>query len=209
MTKIALSTVLCATLGVAASTTMCFIKDHTDPSNIETTPLEGGECKGMFTVEDMKKQGYDVGDIKITVGNSGMNYMYVFNKQTVVIGNANTKAAPGTQVLTKEQLKSYLNELKEEEELAKRKKEEMGDIKLGKEIYTSQCIRCHGEKADISAYNVARPLNTLTFEDMENAIEDYDLDRRKGNYVMLMKPYASSLTDYKLKGVASYIRTLK
>lgn len=208
MIKIALSTTLCTALAMA-STTMCFKKDHMDPSNIETIPLEGGECKDMFSVEDMKKQGYNVDDIKITVGNNGMNYMYVFSKKNVIIGNANTKAPAGTQVLTKEQLKSYLNELKEEEKLEQKRKEIMGDITLGKEIYTTTCVSCHGKKGELKAYNVARPLNTLSYKEMEEAMEDYDLDRREGNYVFIMKPYASSLNDAKLKGIATYLRTLK
>lgn len=208
MIKIALSGILCASLATA-STTMCFKKDHIDPSNIDSIPLEGGECQGMFSVEDMKKQGYNVSDIKITVGDNGMNYMYVFTKQTVVIGDANTKVEAGVQVLTKEQLKEYLSELKEEEKIEQQRKEQLGDIALGKEVYTSQCASCHGNKGEIKAYNIARPLNTLSFEDIENAIEDYDLDRRKGQYVFLMKPYATGLTDAKLKGVAAYIRTLK
>lgn len=208
MIKIALSTALCAVLATA-STTMCFKKDHMDPSNIESIPLEGGECQGMFSVADMKKQGYNVDDIKITVGEGGMNYMYVFSKQKVIIGNAKTKAPEGTQVLTKEQLRSYLTELKEEEKFEKEKKRIMGDISLGKEVYHAQCASCHGEKGELKAYNVARALNTLSYDDMEDAIEDYDLDRREGNYTYIMKPYASGLTDAKLKGVAAYLQTLK
>ena len=208
MIKIALSTALCAVLATA-STTMCFKKDHLDPSNIETTPLEGGECQGMFSVTDMKKQGYNIDDIKITVGGGGMNYMYVFSKQKVIIGNANTKAAPGTQVLTKEQLKSYLSELKEEEILEQKRKEEMGNITLGKEIYTSQCVSCHGEKGELKAYNKSRPLNSLTYEEMEASIGDYEYMKKATMTQSVMKPYASGLTEAKLKGIATYLRSLK
>jgi len=208
MIKIALSTTLCAVL-VTASTTMCFKKDHMDPSDIESIPLDGGECKGMFSVKDMKNQGYNVDDIKITVSKGGMNYMYVFSKQKVIIGNVNTKAPAGTQVLTKEQLKSYLNELKEEEKIEEKRKKELGDIALGKEIYVSQCASCHGEKAEKRAYGVSRALNTLEFEEIEEAINEYDLDIRKGKYAFLMQPYAANLTKNKLRGIVEYIRTLK
>jgi len=209
MIKIALSTALCAVLATA-STTMCFKKDHMDPSNIESIPLEGGECQGMFSVIDMKKQGYNIDDIKITVGNGGMNYMYIFSKQKVIIGNANTKAPAGTQVLTKEQLKSYLSELKEEEKREEKRKEEMGDISLGKNIYSSRCASCHGEKADIKAYNVARPLNTLSFEEFENSINDYSMKKkRRTSTEYIMMPYAEGLTEATMRGVAAYIRTLK
>ena len=208
MIKIALSTALSALLATA-STTMCFKKDHLDPSSIENIPLDGGECKGIFTVSDMKKQGYNVDDIKITVSKDGMNYMYIFSKQNVIIADANTKAPEGTQVLTKEQLKSYLNELKKEEKLEQQKKEKLEDIALGKEIYTSQCASCHGKKGELKAYNRSRPLNTLTFDEIENAIKEYDLEIRKGMTASIMKPYAASLSEEKLKGVAAYIKTLK
>jgi len=208
MTKIALSTLLCTSL-VTASTTMCFKKDHMDPSNIESTPLDGGECKGMFSVENMKKQGYTIDDIKITVGGGGMNYMYVFTKKNVIIGDANTKAPAGTQVLTKEQLKDYLSELKEEEKIAQKRKEELGNASLGKDLYTSQCISCHGAKGEIKAYNKSKPLNTLSVEDMALAINEYDHNVRKGMTANLMKPYAAGLTEQKLKNIATYLKTLE
>ena len=208
MIKIALSTALCAVLA-SASTTMCFKKDQMDPSTIETVALDGGECQGMFSVSDMKKQGYNVDDIKITVGAAGMNYMYVFSKQNVIIGNANTKAPAGTQVLTKEQLKSYLSELKEEEIKEQKRKEEMGDIALGKDIYTSQCISCHGEKGELKAYNKSRPLNSLTYQDMETAIADFEYLKKATTTQNIMKPYASGLTEAKLKGIVTYLRSLK
>lgn len=207
MIKTALTTVLCAALATA-STTMCFKKGHMDPSNIETIPLDGGECQGMLSVADMKKQGYNVDDIKITAGENGMNYLYVFSKQKVIIGGANTKAPSGTQVLTKEQLKSYLNELKEEEALEAKRKEELGDITKGKELYESTCKQCHGSKGEIRAYNVARPLNSLSFEEAKLAIREYTLDERKGTMALLMIPYATILTDQKLKNITSYLKTL-
>lgn len=209
MIKITLSTALCAVLATA-STTMCFKKDHLDPSNIEVTPLDGGECQGMFSVSDMKKQGYNVDDIKITVGGGGMNYMYVFSKQKVIIGNANTKAPAGTQVLTKEQLKSYLSELKEEERLEEERKEQMGDISLGKEVFTTQCVTCHGEKGEKSAYNESRAINSLSLEEFDMAISGFVISQKRRTLTeKIMIPYAAGLTEAKIKGIVSYLKTIK
>lgn len=205
MIKIAMAS-LAATSLVWASSTMCFKKDHVDPSTIESVPLEGGECKGEFSVAQMKEKGYNVKDIKITLGENGMDYMYIFAKETVILGGKNTQ---GGQALTKEQLKAYLYEIQEEEKIAQKKQEEMGDIALGKEIYTTQCVKCHGEKGEERAYNSARPLKDLSYEQVEEAIADYDLDRKEGQYAFLMKPYAAGLTEAKIKGIVTYLQSLK
>lgn len=41
--------------GLSAQTTICYKKDWKSPSTIETTKLEGGECKGELSFAQMKK----------------------------------------------------------------------------------------------------------------------------------------------------------
>jgi cytochrome c553 len=205
MIKIAMVS-LATTSIILASSTMCFKKDHVDPSTIESVPLNGGECKGQFSVAQMKERGYNVKDIKITMGKNGMDYMYIFAQETVVLGGENTT---GGQALTKEQLKAYLYEIQEEEEIAKKKKEELGNIVQGKALYISQCAKCHGDKGEKRAYNTSKPLNTMSYDDMAYAINEYDLDERTGGMAVLMKPYAVGLTEEKLKDISSYIKSLK
>lgn len=205
MTKIVIASLATTSL-LFASSTMCFKKDHVDPSSIESIPLNGGECAGKYSVNQMKDQGYNVKDIKITLGENGMDYMYIFSKETVVLGGQNSS---GGQALTKEQLKAYLYEIQEEEKIANKKKEEMGDIAAGKEMYTSQCAQCHGDRGEKKAYNVSKPLNTMTFDDMVYAIREYDLGERTGGMTMLMKPYAAGLTEDKIKNISSYLQSLK
>jgi len=67
-----------------ADTTMCFKKDWVDPSTIESTALDGGKCMGNKSLQDMKANGWIVEDIKISSGNSGMNFMYVLKKGGMV-----------------------------------------------------------------------------------------------------------------------------
>jgi len=190
---------------LSASTTMCFKKEHIDPSTIETVKLEGGECGGKLTSEDMQRKGYEVGDIKISSGETGLNYIYIFKKNEPLA----TVTTDGKMILTKEDLRAKMQELREEDKAKEKEKIRVGNVTKGKEIYTSQCIKCHGEKAQISAYNVARPLTSLTFDQMEMAMTDYDMNLRKGPYAFLMKPYASTLTVERLRAISAYVQSLK
>ena len=38
-----------------AKTTICYKKDWTSPSTIETTPLDGGECESKYSLIQMKE----------------------------------------------------------------------------------------------------------------------------------------------------------
>ena len=208
MIKIALSTALCAVLA-SASTTMCFKKDHMDPSNIETTPLDGGACQGKLTVADMKKQGYDISDIKITVGQNGMDYMYIFKKETVVIGSPSIQQQQtGTQVLTKEQLRGYLEDLKAEDEAEELAKQKIINIEQGKSIYNSKCLSCHGINADDSTYSTARPLNTLSQAEFLRKLNQYSLGMVNSPNAFIMNPMAESITANEARAIFNYINSL-
>jgi len=197
MLKNILSVAACSVL-VSASSVMCYKKDHFDPGTIESTPLNGTICDGKLTVADMKKDGYIVDDIKISSGTSGMNYMYVFKKE-----NSYSGIATGT-VLSKEQIKATIKETVQEA----KDEEEKPNIEEGKKIYQSKCISCHKD-GTISAYNAARPLATLSVEQIEVSIRDYGLDQKDNGMAILMKPYANMLGDKDVKDVAAYIQTLK
>lgn len=196
-----LKNILCVTacsVLVSASSVMCYKNDHFDPGTIETTALNGTVCGGKLTVVDMKKDGYIVDDIKISTGTNGMNYMYIFKKR-----NSPTTIATGT-VLTKEQIRATIKETTKEI----KDEEEKPDAKNGKKIYESKCISCHKD-GTISAYNAARPLATLSVEQIEVSIRDYGLDQKDNGMAILMKPYANMLSTKDVKDVAAYIQTLK
>jgi len=190
---------------LSASTTMCFKKEHIDPSTIEIVKLEGGECGGNLSSQDMQRAGYEVGDIKISAGDTGLNYIYIFKKDEPLA----TVTTDGKMILTKEDLRAKMQELRDEEKAEEKEKIRVGNVEKGKEIYTTQCIKCHGEKAEKRAYNVSRPLNTLSYDQMEMAITEYDMNLRKGSYSFLMKSYSSSLTVEKIQAISAYIQTLK
>ncbi|XOB61418.1 plasminogen-binding N-terminal domain-containing protein [Campylobacterota bacterium DY0563] len=76
--------------GLLAKTTICYKKDWKSPATIETTKLDGGECKNELSYKDMLSQGWFLKDIKIEKGTKGLNYIYVFSdKEIVNINNSN------------------------------------------------------------------------------------------------------------------------
>ena len=160
---------------------MCYKKDHLDPDTIETIPLKGGVCDEKRSVRDMQNDGYKVEDIRISNGIEGLNYTYIFIKDS-----STKKSIPKS---------------------AKLEINDKVDIKAGEKLYNKTCVTCHGD-GTISAYNAARPLATLSVEQIEESIRDYGLDEKDNGMAILMKPYANSLIDEDIVNVAAYIQTL-
>ena len=187
-----------------ASTTMCFKKEHIDPSTIETAKLEGGECGGKLSSQDMQRLGYTVGDIKISAGETGLNYIYIFKKDEPLA----TVTTDGKMILTKEDLKAKMQELRAEEIAEEKEKIQAGNIASGKAFYEANCQKCHGLKGEMNAYGVSRPLVQLNYDQFSNAILDYDLNDRISATSTLMRPYANMLTDERIKNITSYLQSL-
>ncbi len=168
----------CASSILSASSTMCFINNHMNPSTVESIALQGGECNNKLSVIDMKKNGFIVEDIKIKSNEKGFDYIYIFKKSRNSLSKIST------------------NDNK------------VSDIELGKKLYNKECRKCHKD-GSVSAYNVARPLNTLDEEDIKQSIAEYSLGERDAGMAILMKPYADTLSSHEIKNVAKYIQTLK
>jgi cytochrome c553 len=175
--------------------TMCYIKDHSDPSTVESTPLQGVECKGIYSVNDMKKLGYEVENLKIQNNTRGLDYIYIFKKKslkpTKVVASSNNM---------QQDVKKALKKIEKEKQKP--------NLQNGKVIYNSKCRLCH-EDGSVSAYNTARPLNELTVEQITTSIRDYDLEQKDNGMAFVMRPYANLLSPKDLKDVAAYIQTLK
>lgn len=74
--------------GLQADMTICYKKNWKSPSTIETTKLDGGECNGELSYQDMLKKGWYLKDIKIERSKEGLNYSYILtDKQIVTIDN--------------------------------------------------------------------------------------------------------------------------
>ncbi len=190
------------------SSTMCFKKNHQDPSTIETVALDGGKCAGIKNVSDMKKDGFVVEDIKIKIAADGLDYIYIF-KTAQPLSSKNIETINNNEAMTKDQIKEYMQQLNVQNKEKSKKKKKQDSLKLGKTLYTSICYKCHGIKADISAYNTARPLNTLSIEQIQISFRDYANNDKDNGMAILMRPYASKLNANDILNVATYIQTLK
>ncbi len=197
---------ICTASILSASVTMCYKKDHVDPSTIETIALSGGECNDKLSVTDMKKNGYQIDSMKIQNGVSGFNYIYVFQKETAQ--KQIQAVVPIVNGLSDAQLTAQLEKIQKKQIEKKEKEKVISSTENGKNIYEDTCKRCHGD-GSISAYNVAEPLNSLSLDDMQIAIRDYGNGTKDNGMAILMQPYASLVTTKDVEGIYNYLKTLK
>ena len=186
---------LISTLSFSA-TTMCFKQNHKDMSTIETTPLDGGQCKGEKSLSQMKKEGWSTSDIKI----DGNSFVYILKKEQ------ETSSLDIERL--KQQIISEMEDTKKEKQRMALEKKKLAMSKSGKKLYQSTCQSCHGPKGEIEAMNVSRPLNTLSFEDMEIAINDYLLGDYDRGRAVVMQPYAAKINNNDLKNIYSYLKQI-
>ena len=194
---------ICTASVLSASATMCYKKEHLDPSTIETIALSGGECKDKLSVNDMKKNGYQVDSMKIQEGKNGFNYIYVFQKNTT-----NQKVVSFGNGLTDEELTARLENIQKKKKAKIEKEEMVASIDSAKKLYEDTCRRCHGD-GTIRAYNLSRPLKDLTLEDMEVSIRDYSNGTKDNGMAVLMQPYVNLVTTKDVKAIYNYLKTIK
>lgn len=63
-----------------AQDTVCYKNNVEKPSMIENIALDGGICKGNLSLDEMKKDGWEVLDIKITPTQNKFDFTYYFVK---------------------------------------------------------------------------------------------------------------------------------
>ena len=80
------------------------------------------------------------------------------------------------------------------------------DLTLGKKVYDSQCVKCHGASAEKSTYASARNLRTLSKDEIEEQLENYRRDSTYGNGAgIIMHKYAAVLNTKEIRSLAEYI----
>jgi hypothetical protein len=80
-----LGTTLLVASSLNAKTTICYKKSWESPSTIETTKLDGGECKGEKSLKEMKRAGWYIKDIEIKSAKKGLDYNYILSDINPVI----------------------------------------------------------------------------------------------------------------------------
>ena len=187
---------------LSASTTMCYKKDHLDPSTIESIALDGGKCDGKLSVIQMKKNGYVVDSMKLQNGTDGLNYIYIFEKKSHEVSK------DGVNSVTNEQLTAQIKEIEKNKKLQKVTQNDTLMLEEGKKVYETTCKSCHGN-GSISAYNTAKPLKQMSLEEMELSIRDYNNGSKDNGMAILMTPYANMVTKKEIKSIYIYLKTLK
>jgi len=198
--------ILCTASILNASATMCYKKEHLDPSTIETVALSGGECKDKYSVVDMKNDGYKVDSMKIQNGVDGFNYIYVFQKND---SQPLENQSINSMTLTDEQLTQRIENIQKAKEIKKIEEEKTIAAENGKTIYTSSCVQCHGSKAEKYAHPAIDKLSSLSFDKFDKSIREYVNDEKDNGMAIIMRPYADSLMSNDIKDVYEYIQTIK
>ncbi|MFA6789250.1 MAG: cytochrome c [Arcobacteraceae bacterium] len=184
-----------------AQTTMCFKQNHADLVTIENTRLDGGECASKKSAADMKKEGWTIGDIKMTPSASGTDFIYLFKKET------------NLENVSEEVLMDRLYKRIETEKVAKEEaaKEEVisANKKAGEKLFVSKCAICHGEKGELKAKGVSRPINSLDHIEFQTAIKDYNVGNNKdAGMAIVMRPYANMMDYNDIKNVYTYLKSI-
>jgi len=172
-----------------ANTTMCFKENHPSISTIENTPLDGGECQGKYSVNDMKKKAWIVSDIKI----NGNSYIYIF------------KTSNNQQNLD-ENILEQLEARKEEKEALKIEQEKKELIKQAQKLYINQCQTCHGKKGEIKQGNSV--LKDLSIDDMKEAAKDYKSGVGEKAHSVYGPIHINFLDKKSIEGIKAYLDTI-
>lgn len=184
-----------------AQTTMCFKENHKKMSTIDDTKLDGGLCSSTKTAKDMQKDAWKIDDIKVDKTTKGFDYIYIFKKDEIKYSKID-EAALEAKILARLETKKI--------EEIKKSKIEKRYIKSesGKKRYLSKCQSCHGQKGEINAKGLARPLKDLTLEEFRMTIRDYMLGTYNRGMAYVMMPYAKIVTDNDVKNIYMYLQSI-
>ncbi len=182
-----------------ADVTMCYKENFTTPSKLETIALDGGDCNGKYSVNDMKKNGWSIKDITTSKGEQGLNYTYVFSK----MGGVETPVV--IQAIPNEALKEQLAIL-ESQKITKEKIDKEAEVLAnGKRIYESQCARCHGLHGELAPYT-SKKLVGMDSEEFDDSMRAYGLNQKNSSAALIMGPY--SLISIERKDVIKYLESI-
>jgi len=79
----------------------------------------------------------------------------------------------------------------------------------GKEVYYQKCVSCHGVNGEKEAIGTSRAINTLSQEEVKNALTGYANDTYGGKFKNLKRGMARTLSKEDIDALSVYIQTLK
>lgn len=181
-------------------------------ATIESIALDGGECAGKYSINDMKAKGWSVDDIKISQTPKGMSFIYILKSPN------HSKVAPmvaggvvGGEAISQEQMEANIMAKLEAKKVAEEKakvEQEVKEAKIDAQgIYTNQCQNCHGVKGEVRKGNSR--LNELTTEQMEEALKDYKLGVGEKASSVYAPSHINFLNDKTIKGIKAYLDSIQ
>jgi cytochrome c553 len=171
-----------------ASTTMCYKKNYSDITNVESQTFDGGTCQGGESIDSMKAQGWIVDDIKIkNLDNGNYDFVYIL------------KQKPENNVSNKNLDKDVdYEKLAQETEKYKKEQKAKADYNLAVEKYKIHCANCHGKNGELEPYGTSRKLTQFTKEEFVYQMYEYrygDVDRGKAYLMRPSAPFTNKLLD--------------
>ena len=198
ISQILISTSLIST-SLFAQTTMCFKKDVKDITVLENIKLNGGECKSAYSLNDMKKDGWEVSDIKI----NNNDYIYILKKASIENWNG---TSTDTEALEEKLLKKMEEKRKKEIEEKKRIATQ-ALVENGKTFYIAKCQSCHGTNGELEP-GFSLKIKDLTKDHFIEAMDGYRIGSYTKGSPEQMRAYASTSSDEDIKNVYEYLKSI-
>lgn len=198
LSKILISTSI-ITSSLLAQTTMCFKKDVQDLTSIENIKLNGGECKSAYSLNDMKKDGWEVSDIKI----NNNDYIYILKKGAVLSWNGSSTDMDALE----EKLLKKMEEKRKEEIKKKKIEATLAIINNGKAYYEKKCQSCHGINGEEEP-GFSVKIKDLTKDQFLEAMDGYRLGSYNKGSADQMKAYALTSSQEDTKNVYEYLNSI-
>lgn len=186
-------------LPLFAKQTMCYKEDLNKISQIQTVKLEGGYCKGEYTLQQMKDNNWTIKEVKQNIVNNKYSFIYIFSKNENINLDINLE----------DKIKATIIKQKKVEKENKIKKEIDDAFNSGKKQYINTCQRCHGEFANKNKYYSSELLSKMSIEEMQDSIDKYKREKYDNGNAFIMKPYATSLFKSDVINIFNYIQTIK
>ncbi len=185
-----LASILALNIFAFANTTMCYINNIKDISKVESKKFDGGECKGKYSIDDMKAKSWSVDDIKISKKDNGFDFIYILKKDI------------------KSSSKIDYDKLSKVVEKNKKEDEKKLIFSNGEKIYKTKCQSCHGSKGELTPQNVSLAINKYDLDTLQDTMRAYTWNEQDKGFAMVMKPYADIVTPKDIKGIYEYLKSI-
>ena len=180
-------------------------------ATIESIALDGGECAGKYSINDMKAKGWSVDDIKISQTKDGMSFIYILKSADHAKIVPMVAGSAGTSGLNQEQMEANIMaklEAKKDAEEKAKVEQEIKEAKIDAQgIYTNQCQNCHGSKGEVRKGN--SKLKDLSTDQMEEALKEYKLGVGEKASSVYAPSHINFLNDKTIKGIKAYLDSIQ